>query len=923
MSKKLIYLVSFVLVLAVAVPLCSAAIGPITSITTDNPTGSPPYNILSITVGSYTVTADRLATGTTTHGGIGGTLCPEMDDWDINTALNWRLGGGNYWTVNFGGGLWKDSNGDDPDFFLFESGGEAGDDPDIAPIFFDGTVGTAIDIPGSNWGPTGYLRDQAAANDTVEMDGQQLHGISFAITDLLDASGNPLTNDTVILGLWISDRGGADPVGFFAVVPPPVQAKNPHPADKATDVVRDVVLSWVPGESAKTHDVYFGTNFDDVSNASGKSTPGVEVSQGQDANMYDPAGLLTFSQTYYWRVDEVNNMNPESPWKGEVWSFMAEPVSYPIANITATASSAESNQEPENTVNGSGLDDSGLLHRNESDNNMWLTSLTGAQPTWIQYEFDKVYKLHQMWVWNYNESWEPAIGVGFKDVTIEYSANGTDYTQLGTTHEFAQAPGADGYAYNTTIDLGGVTAKYVRLTANSNFGGILNQYGLSEVRFFHIPVVAREPDPASGATDMGVGNVALSWRAGREASSHNVYFSTDQQAVIDETVSPVSVPAGSSFASYDTGPLDLAQTYYWNVVEVNEAETPATWQGDVWNFSTQEYLVVDDFEDYNDFEPDRIFDTWIDGWGVPTNGSQVGSDVPPFAEQTIVHGGKQSMPLNYDNTTASYSEATANVADLAVGSDWTKHGIKALTLYFYGDPTNTVAEQMYVKINGSKVVYGGSANELKQGMWKRWSIDLASFGVNLSNVTELSIGLERTGAVGAKGIVFFDDSRLCPSITEPAEEILLEAEAAEIMGASWRIYDDPGASGGRYIGSEDGDGDDTSNPPGAEWLATYNFTVSAGIYKIQARIITAPGNSFWVRIPDATSPQITRDDGWVNTNPMDEGSTWHWDEIHNDQQDDNVVYFRLSAGQHTLEIAKREDGALLDSILITSEVGLD
>ena len=66
--------------------------------------------------------------------------------------------------------------------------------------------------------------------------------------------------------------------------------------------------------------------------------------------------------------------------------------------------------------------------------------------------------------------------------------------------------------------------------------------------------------------------------------------------------------------------------------------------------------------------------------------------------------------------------------------------------------------------------------------------------------------------------------------------------------------------------------------------------------------------------------QITRDDGWINTNPMDEGDTWHWDEIHNDQQDDNVVHFTLSAGQHTLEIAKREAGALLDAIVITDKL---
>ncbi|GAI04797.1 unnamed protein product, partial [marine sediment metagenome] len=73
------------------------------------------------------------------------------------------------------------------------------------------------------------------------------------------------------------------------------------------------------------------------------------------------------------------------------------------------------------------------------------------------------------------------IGLGCKDVSVEYSVNGTDYTTLGTTHEFARAPGAPDYAHNTTVDFSGAAASYVRLTANSNWGGILNQYGLSEV----------------------------------------------------------------------------------------------------------------------------------------------------------------------------------------------------------------------------------------------------------------------------------------------------------------------------------------------------------------------------------------------------------------------------------------------------------
>jgi hypothetical protein len=485
----------------------------------------------------------------------------------------------------------------------------------------------------------------------------------------------------------------------------PGQSSDPNPADQATDVPRDIVLSWTPGDFAPAvngHKVYFSENFSDVNDGIG----GIP----QDANSYDP-GRLDFGTTYYWRIDEVNGAPDYTVYEGSVWSFMTEPVAYAIENVTATASSNEVNKGPENTVNGSGLDDSGLLHGG-GDDSMWLSSQIGVQPTWIQYEFDKVHKVYQMWVWNSNNSLEPVIGFGIRDVTIEYSVNGTDYTTLGTTHEFAQAPGTPDYAHNTTVDFSGVAAKYIRLTANSNWGGILSQYGLSEVRFFYIPVWAREPDPDSGATDVDP-DVVLSWGAGREAVTHDVYLSTDEQAVIDGNT-PV---ATMTEAGYDAGALELSKTYYWKIDEVNVAETPTTWDGEVWNFTTLDSLIVDDFESYNDLDPDdpesnRIFNVWIDGFQAPTNGSLVGYDAAPFAEQIIVHSDKQSMPLSYDNSgTARYSEAERT---LSPAQDWTKHGVKALSLWFHGDPNNA-AEQIYVKVNGSKVVSIVAAVECRSG----------------------------------------------------------------------------------------------------------------------------------------------------------------------------------------------------------------
>ena len=126
---------------------------------------------------------------------------------------------------------------------------------------------------------------------------------------------------------------------------------------------------------------------------------------------------------------------------------------------------------PQNTVNGSGLTNDA---HSATATAMWLSSGTGAQPTWIQYEFDGIYKLQEMWVWNYNVLFESVLGYGFKDVTVEYSTNGTDWVVLKDM-QFAQGPGQDGYAHNTTVDFGGAVAKYVRLTAKSNWGGLRPQ----------------------------------------------------------------------------------------------------------------------------------------------------------------------------------------------------------------------------------------------------------------------------------------------------------------------------------------------------------------------------------------------------------------------------------------------------------------
>ncbi|MCU0914785.1 MAG: discoidin domain-containing protein [Planctomycetes bacterium] len=455
----------------------------------------------------------------------------------------------------------------------------------------------------------------------------------------------------------------------------PVKASSPNPADRATDVSRDVILSWLPGPSAALHDVYFGTSADAVGAAERANPQGVLVSQGQTDSTFDPVGSLAYGQTYYWRVDEINAPPDATVFKGSVWSFTVEPVSYPIAKVTATASSTSTGMGPERSVDGSGLNANGQ-HGTGSDQ-MWLSALGAPEPTWIQYAFDGAYKLDRLLVWNSNQMMEPAVGVGAKNVTVEYSADAATWTKLGD-FEFARAPGQAGYTSNTTVNFAGAVAQYVRLTIHNNWGGLLAQYGLSEVRFLYVPVLPRDPVPAVGATGVEV-DAVLTWRAGREAASHQVRLGTDQQAVTTGAAAAQTVSA----SSLDPGPLNLGQTYFWKVTEVNEAQTPKSWEGAVWRFATKEYLVVEDFEAYTDEEGNRIYETWTDGWTNGT-GSVVGHLQAPFAERTIIHGGKQSMPFEYNNVkTPYYSEAGREFSPV---QNWTVNGADTLRLWVRGNP---------------------------------------------------------------------------------------------------------------------------------------------------------------------------------------------------------------------------------------------
>ncbi|MCJ7779076.1 MAG: hypothetical protein MUP16_12280, partial [Sedimentisphaerales bacterium] len=199
---------------------------------------------------------------------------------------------------------------------------------------------------------------------------------------------------------------------------------------------------------------------------------------------------------------------------------------------------------------------------------------------------------------------------------------------------------------------------------------------------------------------------------------------------------------------------------------------------DLWSFTAANFIVVDDFESYND-QCNRIYYSWTDGLpydantacGIPAytgngTGSAVGNATSPFAEQSIAHLSTQSMPLEYNNSIAPYYSETQH--QWAVAQDWTRAGAKVLSLWFYGATSNS-AQSLYValqNVTGTPlvVVYDNPA-AIQAANWQEWRIDLTRFaGISLSSIKKMYIGVgnRTTPSAGSTGKLYIDDVRLYP-----------------------------------------------------------------------------------------------------------------------------------------------------------------
>ena len=266
---------------------------------------------------------------------------------------------------------------------------------------------------------------------------------------------------------------------------------------------------------------------------------------------------------------------------------------------------------------------------------------------------------------------------------------------------------------------------------------------------------------------------------------------------------------------------------------------------------------MDDFETYTDDSDadEAIWQTWIDGLDdTSLGGSMVGNDPSPFAEMEIVYGGRQSMPLFYDNTSSPYFSETERT--WTTPQNWSKGGATTLVVYFHGGFDND-ADPIYAKINGTRIPFNGGAEVISRPLWRQWNIDLTT--LNVQSVRTLTIGIG-DGSPGGDGVLYVDAIRLyrvAPESATPADPgtdalgayYAFDGNVSDGSGNGYtatvmgnEIYEDSPYDTGRAI-SFDGINDYLELPIGPLVASSDSMTVAT-------RFNMLPNTNSWQRIFD-------------------------------------------------------------------------
>jgi len=604
---------------------------------------------------------------------------------------------------------------------------------------------------------------------------------------------------------------------FFA---PPLTAWNFSPVDGAEDVFTEVTLSWSPGQATIMYQLYFADDFNAVNDGT------TEADKGITTEITYKLALLYPETVYYWRVDAFDGTT--STWHtGDVLSFTTIPggtgriireVWQDIGAGTAIGGLTGNPNYPDDPTFWEFIDTFegpvDVADNYGSRLRGWLfPPATGDYIFWLATDDQG-----QLWL---STDEDPA--------NTEMIANVPGWVP---SRDFDNTGGGSGgpEQKSAAITLQEGKAYYIEAMMKEGGGGdniavawqgpigtrqIISAEYISPTAY--APVRAYSPRPGDGATDV-IETATLGWLAGANAAQHDVFLGTDRDAVASADTTTADIYRGRQ-ALAATGyvptesPLAWDTTYYWRIDEVNSVHPDALWKGNIWSFTTANFIIVDDFEEYDDF-CNRIFYKWKDGWGYSADadcgvtastgngtGSTVGNLSAPYAEQTIIHGGLQAMPFEYDNHgtggKARYSEASL---EFATPQNWSRNNLKALTLWFRGEPANT-PETLYVALEDSaaqvRVATHPDPELLQVAAWQQWNIPLTQFsGVNLASIKKvyLGVGNRSNPQMGGSGKLYIDDIRVypprcVPSLAKPAldlsENCVVDYADVEIIADRW------------------------------------------------------------------------------------------------------------------------------------------
>jgi len=613
----------------------------------------------------------------------------------------------------------------------------------VDPNPVDGEVVT------DTWTPLVWLPgDDAVSHDVYFGDnldevtagtGDTFWGNQATTTFVVGVAGSPYP-DGLVLGTtyyWRIDEVQADGTtstgDIWSFSLPPGTAQEPVPLDGGSFIDADVTLSWTPGFGAVLHNVYFGENAADVAAGAPATYKGP-----QPGTTYNP-GPLEKGKTYYWRIDEFD---AATTYTGDVWSFTTRP-DIPITDpnlvgwwklddVGSGAVIDFSGYGRDGTLVGDAhfvpgydgdavdLDGSGdyvtvdgwkgLMSTSDVTVTAWVnTTGNGTMVFWgrnsggrrvdfrlsggrlrIEHgggnlQGDTILNDGE---WHHVALMIPAGATcSYPDVKLYLDGEDDSRNTTDPDPPFRLADHAD----NVDVTIGRRVPQDDR-----HFPGVVDDVRIYDklLTIEEIQLIMLRPDllkawgpsPANASTPDLLSAGTLSWSPGDNVAQHDVYVGTDAQAVAGADASDTTgiYRARQAGTSYTPLALEPTQTYYWRIDQYNTDGSIT--KGYLWSLTVGNFVLVDDFEAYNDINPDepgsnRIFLTWIGGDDDPANGSQVGHNTAPFAGQAIVNRGLQSMPLFYNNTGGIYSEAKMT---LTSSRDWTQYGVKALTLSFRG-----------------------------------------------------------------------------------------------------------------------------------------------------------------------------------------------------------------------------------------------